>query len=250
MKSSRTPKRLPAGAELLDAGGLDSPPFPGFSREGFRFLRDIKKNNDRAWMTPERKRIYTDHLQLPMQLLLEELRQRFEEENLPFAPDARKGIFRLHRDTRFSKDKKPYKTHIGAAIPIRGEGKEGLGNYLHIEPGGCFYGGGAYFIEGPGLHALRAAIDRDPSELREILAELREEYGELEGEQLKRNPTGYPIDHPAIDLLKYKQMWMSKTFPDELATSRDLVDWIVIRTRELTRFNLYLHGVIRGIAAG
>ncbi len=73
-------------------------------------------------------------------------------------------------------------------------------------------------------------------------------YGELQGDQLKRNPAGYAIDHPAIDLLKYKQMWMSKSFPESLATSRDLVDWIVSTTRDLTRFNQYLHDVIRGIS--
>lgn len=248
MKSSRSPRR-PAviGSESADAGAFDLPPFPGFSTEGLKFLRDLKKNNNREWMTAERKAIYTDHLQLPMQLLLEELRRRFLDEDLPFTADSKKGIFRLHRDTRFSKDKTPYKTHIGAAIPVAGEGREGLGNYIHIEPGACFYGGGAYFIEGPGLHALRAAIDRDPTELRDILSELAGEFGELQGEQLKRNPTGYAIDHPAIDLLKYKQMWLSKTFPDSLATTRDLVDWIVIRTRELTRFNRYLYSVIRGI---
>jgi uncharacterized protein (TIGR02453 family) len=247
MKSPRSSRRPVLRGELPDSAEFDLPPFPGFGPEGLRFLRELRKNNDREWMTPERKRIYADHLQTPMQLLLEELRRRFLEEELPFAPDPKKGIFRLYRDTRFSKDKTPYKTHIGAAIPISGEGKEGLGNYIHIEPGNCFYGGGAYFIESAGLHSLRAAIDRDPNELRDILEELDGEFGELEGERLKRNPTGYPADHPAIDLLKYKQMWISKTFPDTLATSRDLVDWIVIRTRELTRFNSYLRGVIRGV---
>ena len=246
MKSTRAARRPLSPIELPDPDEFDLPPFPGFGSEGLKFLRQLKKNNDREWMTPERKRIYADHLQTPMQLLLEELRARFLEEELPFSPDPKKGIFRLYRDTRFSKDKTPYKTHIGAAIPFRGEGKDGLGNYIHIEPGKCFYGGGAYFVESSGLHSLRAAIDRDPSELREILTELGGEFGELEGARLKRNPTGYAIDHPAIDLLRFKQMWLSKTFPDSLATSRDLVDWIVIRTRELTRFNSYLHGAIRG----
>jgi uncharacterized protein (TIGR02453 family) len=158
-------------------------------------------------------------------------------------------MFRLYRDTRFSRDKTPFKTNIGAAIPYMGESKEGIGNYIHIEPGECFFGGGAYFIDSNGLKNLRAAIDRDPKKLRAILDDLAEHFGALQGEQLKRAPVGYDENHPAIVLLRYKQMWAGISFEDKLAGSRELIDWIVSNTQQIVEFNRYLHDAIRGVNA-
>lgn len=225
----------------------DLPPFPGFDKPGLKFLKELAANNNREWLTPERKAIYKDHLQEPMKLLLGELRHRFREDGLPFAPDPASGIFRLYRDTRFAKDKPPYKTNIGAAVPFASESREGIGNYIHIEPGGCFYGGGAYFLDSSGLRNLRAAIDTDHSRFREILRDVEETIGTIQGEKLKRGPAGYPKDHPALDLLLYTSIWTAKKFPDSLATSRELVDWIVSRTRELTELNSFLYKAIRGV---
>jgi uncharacterized protein (TIGR02453 family) len=226
---------------------FDLPPFPGFDRKGMTFLRELKANNDREWFTEERKAIYQDHLLEPMRMLLGELAARFREEGLPFMPSPKRGVFRIYRDIRFSKDKRPFKTHIAASIPYGNEPKEGIGNYLHIEPGGCFYGGGAYFMDGLGLKRLRAAIDRDPDHLRAIISELGRNVGPLQGERLKRGPAGFEKDHPAIDLLLYTQMWVSQKFPDKLAGSRELVDWIVNKTRETAEFNGYLYEAIRGV---
>jgi uncharacterized protein (TIGR02453 family) len=227
----------------------DFPPFPGFDPAAFKFLRDLKRNNSREWLTDERKQIYKDHLQLPMQCLLAELRTSFADEHLPFFPQPRGSMFRLYRDTRFSKDKTPYKTNIGAAVPYMSEAKEGIGNYIHIEPKNCFYGGGAYFMDSNGLKNLRAAIDRDPQKLRSILDDLSEHFGPLQGEQLKRAPVGYDENHPAIDLLRYKQMWAGITFDEKLAGSRELIDWIVSKTQQIVEFNRYLHDAIRGVGA-
>ncbi len=225
----------------------DYPPFPGFDELGLKFLRDIAVNNRREWLTEERKAIYRDHLLEPMKCLLAELRRIFAEEDLPFVPDPERGLFRIYRDTRFSKDKRPFKTHIGAAIPIAGEGREGLGNYLHIEPGQCFFGGGAYFIDSAGLKRLRYSIENDPQALRKILRQVERDFSPLKGERLKRAPAGYSEDHVSIDLLRYKQMFVDAKFPDELAESRELVDWIVTKTRESLDFNRYLYEAIKGV---
>ena len=225
---------------------FDLPPFPGFDKAGFKFLKELKENNNREWFT-ERKAIYEDHLLEPMRLLLADLRRRFREEGLNFYPDPKKGVFRIYRDTRFSKDKNPYKTNIGAAVPFAGEQKEGIGNYIHIEPGGCFYGGGAYFMEPAGLRNLRVKIAEDTDHIRSIIARMEKEVGPLHGEKLKRGPAGFDKDHPAMDLLLYTQMWASAPFPDKLATSSELVDWIVNKTRELTDFNAFLYEAIRGV---
>ena len=121
--------------------------------------------------------------------------------------------------------------------------------YIHIEPGECFYGGGAYFIDGLGLKRLRAAIDRDPDHLRSILRQVEKNVGPLQGEKLKRGPVGFEKDHPAMDLLLYTQMWVSQKFTDKLAGSRELVDWIVNKTRETAEFDAYLYEAIRGVEA-
>ncbi len=227
---------------------FDLPPFPGFDETAMRLLRQLKRNNRREWFTAERKATYRDHLLEPMRCLLGELGVRFAAEGIPLHPNPTGGIFRIYRDIRFSTDTRPFKTHIGAAIPFADEGKKGVGTYVHIEPGGCFLAGGAWFIESAGLRNLRAAIDRRSDEFREIVVRLQRDVGPLEGAQLKRAPAGFSEDHPAIDLLRYKQMVTVRHFDDALATSRELVDWIVDVSRNMVDFNRFLHESIRGIS--
>jgi len=244
MQKSTTGKGSRKNSQLDDVE-FDLPPFPGFDRAGLKFLKELKENNDREWFT-EHKPVYEDHLLEPMRMLLGDLRRRFREEGLNFHPDPKKSIFRIYRDTRFSKDKRPYKTNIGAAIPFAGEKKEGVGNYIHIDPGECFYGGGAYFMDAAGLRNLREKIAGDTDRIRGIIADLEKNVGPVHGEKLKRGPAGYDRDHPAMDLLLYTQMWASARFPDRLATSPELVDWIVARTHDLNDFNTFLYEAIRG----
>lgn len=224
----------------------DHAPFPGFDQSAFRFLRQLKKNNRRDWFTAERKETYSDQLLEPMRQLLAEIRTRVQAEGLPYNPDPARGIFRLYRDTRFSPDKTPYKTHVGAVIPFRDEPNKGIGNYIHIDPTGCFFGGGAWFMEPVGLRRLRAAIDRDHAKLRKILGAMADTVGPLEGAQLQRAPSGFDETHPAIDLLRYKQMWCGHSFSEDLASTPELVDWIVEMTRHLTPFNQFLWDAMRG----
>ncbi|MEP7218391.1 MAG: DUF2461 domain-containing protein [Bacteroidota bacterium] len=243
---ARSISRVPSRSPLDEGIDLDFPPFPGFDKKAFTFLKELKANNSREWFTPEKKEIYQAHLVEPMRTLLAELGSRFRDEGLPFSPDPKRSMFRIYRDTRFSKDKTPFKTNIGAAVPFASEGKEGIGNYIHIDPVACFYGGGAYFMESASLARLRAAIDRDPAALRKILVKAEKDFGTLQGAKLKRGPVGYAKDHPAMDLLVYTQMWISKGFPAKLAGSRELVDWIVIKTHESADFNRYLYDAMRG----
>jgi uncharacterized protein (TIGR02453 family) len=236
-------RRISTASSPLDE--LEHPPFPGFDKEAFRFLRDLKRNNTREWLTPERKEIYQDHVLEPARQLLAELRDRFAALKMPFAPDPKTGVLRLYRDTRFAKDKRPFKTFLGATVPFVGEMREGIGNYLHIAPGECFYGAGAWTIEPVQLKRLRAAIDRDPEKLRGIFARLEKRFAPVEGESLKRPPAGYGEDHPAVDLLKMKQMFASRSFDDDVATSPKLVDWLVEMTAHTLEFNQYLIDTMR-----
>ncbi len=225
---------------------LDYPPFPGFDTKAFTFFRGLAENNNRDWFTEEKKALYKSEVEEPMKCLLAELHTRFRAEGLPYSPNPKGSIFRLYRDIRFSKDKSPFKTHMGVVIPLANENKKGIGNYIHLEPGNCMFGAGAYFMESPELKLLRNSIDNNPDELRHIIGELEENFGELRGEQLKRTPAGYDEDHPAADLLKFKQMWCSIPFTQKLAKSRDLVDWIVEQSRIVLPLNTYLYRALRG----
>src|ERR1700761_5405139 len=102
--------------------------FPGFSREGLKFLKDLKKNNDREWFTP-RKAIFEEELRQPMVRLIEAV----HDEMMRFAPhyvgEPPKCIYRIYRDTRFSKDKTPYKTHVGALLWRKGTEKNDAASY-------------------------------------------------------------------------------------------------------------------------
>lgn len=242
MPTSKSSKRPPKSADDRE---LAMPPFPGFDKKGFTFLKELKENNVREWFTDERKALYRDHLQEPLRLLMSELRARFQQEGLPYTPDPKASLFRIYRDTRFSKDKRPFKTNVAATVPYMNEAKEGLGNYIHIEPGACFYGGGAYFMEPTALRRLREKIANDADELRGIIAGVEKEFGPVQGAKLKRGPAGFDKDHPAMDLLLFTQMWTSRKFPDKLAQSRELIDWIVEMTRKIHPFNEYLYTAMR-----
>jgi uncharacterized protein (TIGR02453 family) len=115
--------------------------FAGFSPDAIDFLADLAVHNERAWFQP-RKAEYERLLKAPMEALVSALRDRFEARGIPLLADPAHSIFRIYRDTRFSKDKSPYKTNIGASFPYveaaAGEADErahGNGGYLHIEPG-------------------------------------------------------------------------------------------------------------------
>src|SRR5438045_5950037 len=130
----------------------------------------------------------------------------------PFAPeivvDVKTAIYRIYRDTRFSENKTPYKTHIAAVFPPRGLPKhEGAGVYFHVSPDDVWVGGGMYAPQTPQLHAVREHIAANLRQIRTIVESpaFRRRVGTLEGERLLRVPRGFPKDHPAADFLKYRQ---------------------------------------------
>jgi uncharacterized protein (TIGR02453 family) len=131
-------------------------------------------------------------------------------------------------------------------VPFVGQSKDGIGNYIHIAPGESFYGGGMWSPEPAQIKRLRAVIDRDPKRARAVFDAVARSVGPIEGESLKRAPTGYADDHPAIDLLRMKQMFVSKRFDDELAGSPKLVDWMVDVTRKTLEFNQFLIDAVSG----
>ena len=183
------------------------PPFPGFPAETLPFLRDLKANNKREWFQP-RKPIYEEKVKAPLVELVLALGEELRDfgTDLVTAPD--KAIYRIYRDVRFSKDKSPYKTHVAAVFSARGlEKHAGAGLYFHVSPDELLVGGGIYRPGSRELLAIRQRIAAGHEALRAICKEgmFRHFFGQITGERLKRTPKGFAPDHPAADLLVYKQ---------------------------------------------
>ncbi len=191
-----------------------------FPKEGLQFLRSLKRNNNREWFL-EHKSIYEARVKKPM----EDLIQAMAEEFATFAPEMvaspKASAYRIYRDTRFSKDKSPYKTQVAAIFPRAGLSKhEGAGYYLHISPTELLVGGGLYMPLPEDLNGIRKHIAENPKKFLGIVADrrFRKLFGTIEGEQLSRVPRGFPVDHPAAQYLKYKQFLASRTFEPGTST--------------------------------
>lgn len=192
-----------------------------FPPAALAFLADLRKHNQRRWFQP-RKHIYEESVKAPMT----EVVHRIGDALRRFAPemvaDPKISLYRIYRDTRFSPDKSPYKTHAAAVFPFRGLPKNsGPGLYFHISPEEVLIGGGMYMPEPDALRAVRAAMAATPREFIRIVESkrFRKAFGELEGERLKTMPKGYLADHPAAQYLRYKQFLFGNVYAPSLATS-------------------------------
>lgn len=199
---------------------LDSetfPPFNGFPKEGLVFLRKLKQNNNRPWFQ-KHKSDYEDCVKFPMQSLVASLAEAMRSDAPEIEFNPRTSIFRIYRDVRFSKNKAPYKTHIGAAFPVRGKKgpTESPGLYVHIEPGQVFIGGGIYMPTGQQLKAIRKKIADDPSSFLSLIRDssFRRVFKGIQGEKLTKAPLGYPKDHPMIEHLRHKQFYVGQVLPE------------------------------------
>jgi uncharacterized protein (TIGR02453 family) len=192
-----------------------------FSRKTLAFLRALKRNNDRDWFR-DRKPEYEQHVRRPMVDLLARLAG-----DLPrFAPelisDPRVCLYRIYRDTRFSQDKSPLKTHAAAHFPARGFPRnEGAGLYFEIAPAWVWIGGGLYMPPSSDLRLIRAHIADNHRPLHRIVsgAAFKRAVGKLEGERLSAMPRGYAREHPAADYLRFKQFLAGREFEAEFATA-------------------------------
>jgi uncharacterized protein (TIGR02453 family) len=163
--------------------------FKGFGTGAIGFLRELEANNTRDWWHANKRR-YEDEVRMPLEHLLSELADEFGEAK----------VFRPNRDTRFSKDKSPYKTWAAASVP-RGSG----GFYLSLSTEGLHVAGGGYRLARDQLARYRDAVagDRAGKQLEKILADLRRRKATTGGHgELKTAPRGYTADHPRIDLLR------------------------------------------------
>lgn len=187
-----------------------------------QFLRNLQKNNNREWFN-DNKTIYQEAQQDVVSFvekLIEEM-ATFDEE--VGKADAKKSLFRIYRDTRFSKDKSPYKTNFGASLGM-GKGSQKAGYYLHIEPGKSFLGGGIYMPEPSVLKAIRKEISAFGNEFQSILEkdDFRNYFRGLSVEdKLKNVPQGFEKDDKMAEFLKLKHFIVTHPVSDELLLSEN-----------------------------
>jgi uncharacterized protein (TIGR02453 family) len=217
----------------------DPRPFAGFTPDAIQFLTDLAENNDRAWFAP-RKADYEHLLKDPLEALCTALAERFVARGLPLQADPKRSPFRIYRDTRFAKDKSPYKTNLGASFPWIGEadgagepidaGAHANGGYFNFQPGEMYAGGGMWRAEKPRLDAFRRAIVETPDRVREAIEEpgFVAWFGGVEThESLKRIPPGYPQDHPLADMFRWKDVVFGRRLSDAEVCSPELPDLLV-----------------------
>ena len=187
--------------------------FPGFPAEAMAFYRGLARHNTREWFQP-RKHIYEEKVKAPMAELVTQLNRAMMDFAPDYVTDAPKAIYRIYRDTRFSLDKTPYKTQIAASFTRRGAEKHGAaGYYFALSHKGVDVGGGIYMPPPETLLAVRGHLAERPAEFRKLAAApvVKRLFGEMQGEQLSRVPKGFAADHPAADLLRFKQFLLFTT---------------------------------------
>jgi uncharacterized protein (TIGR02453 family) len=217
--------------------------FSAFPKEGLQFLHSLKRNNNREWFQKHRGN-YEQHVKQPMADLIQTVHDDFKE----FAPEMiaspKISAYRIHRDTRFSKDKSPYKTHVAAVFPRNGLSKhEGAGFYFHIATDELLIGGGLYMPLPEDLHAVRSHILQNATRFLNIVESpaFRRTFGKVEGEQLTRVPRGFPADHRVAGYLKYKQFLAGRTLPPEQATTPRFYQTLIQTFRAMVPFVRFLN---------
>jgi uncharacterized protein (TIGR02453 family) len=220
------------------------PPFDGFPEEMIPFFKKLKKNNNREWFAAHKDE-FEESVKFPMQCFIASIAPLFGE----FAPevdvDPKRSLFRIYRDTRFSKDKTPYKLHAAAHFVLRGmpKGLVGSGYYFHIEPGEVFLGAGIYIPDGEQIKKIRAAIATRSKKFLSIINDKTfvKRFGAITGTRLQRVPTGYAPDHPMAEYLKLKNFFAGVTLAeDEILKPKFLRDAAKIYS-EATPFVRFLN---------
>jgi uncharacterized protein (TIGR02453 family) len=211
------------------------------------FLKDVRPNNNKAWFDANRKR-YQEARSIFEELIGDIMRQFGTVEDLGNT-SVKECLYRFNRDIRFSKDKSPYNTHMGALIARGGRKSSERSYYIQIAPGESFVAGGIYAPSPQELQKIRAALADNPRKFTDILAykDFVRYFGTFQGEKLKSAPKGYSSDHPAIELLKYKQFLALHKLTDEQVLADDLVPHVISACKVLKPFVGYFTEAVQAI---
>ncbi|MCP1375067.1 DUF2461 domain-containing protein [Dyella lutea] len=215
-----------------------------FSPATFRFLKALDRNNNREWFL-DHKADYEQHVREPFLTLIADMQAPLTKISPHYRADARKNggsLFRIHRDTRFSNNKLPYKPWQGARFfHERRHEIAAPSFYVHIQPGDCFAGGGMWHPEPDDLKRIRAFLADNPAAWKKATRSktFRERF-EFWGESLSRPPRGYDPGHELIEDLKRKDFAAGQGFDEALACSPKLLPTLVDIYRHIAPLNDYL----------
>jgi uncharacterized protein (TIGR02453 family) len=190
----------------------------------FAFLRDLKRHNDREWFAANRQR-YVDDVEAPMLAFIRDFGDRLRGISRCYVADARRmggSMFRIYRDTRFSADKSPFKTHVAARFPHEARRKvESVpAFYLSLSVKDCYGGGGVYHTGTPALTRIRRRIVAAPREWQAVL----DSGIDIEGDRLKRPPAGFKSTHPFVEDLKRKDLYVLAEFSQDDVVADGFLD--------------------------
>lgn len=210
-----------------------------FSPKFFKFLKDLARNNNREWF-PRNKSRYEKSVLEPSLRFIKDVRPRLKTISPYLVADPkpfRGSLFRIYRDIRFSKDKSPYKTNVAMEFWHRKTGKKGFnGLYLHLAPGESFAGAGCWHADSERLNKIRKAIVSKPEAWRVVKASGLK----IEGDSLKRPPSGFDPGHEFIKDLMMKDLTAGFKFRDSQVTSPSFLDAFVEAGKKLNPLNKFL----------
>jgi len=209
------------------------------------FLSALKKHNNREWFNDNRKwyEESREKMLFYTEVFINEIR-KFDSD-IPVM-DPRECLFRIFRDIRFSKDKRPYKTNMGSFIARGGRKSTRAGYYFHIEPAGSFAGGGIYMPPAEPLKAIRQAIFETPGEYLALTEnkKFKKIFTEFHGEKLKTAPKGFPKDFEHISLLQPKSYAFGHQIDESVLKGEDFIKETVSVFRELSPANRFLNDAL------
>ncbi len=212
--------------------------FQGFPKDFFAFFRELKAHNERGWFEANKPR-FRETVQAPMSAFIAAMAPHLRRLSKHFNADPRPNggsMFRIYRDVRFSKDKRPYKEH--AACHFRhalGKDVHAPGFYMHFAPDEVFFGGGLWMPEADALAKVRTAIAEKSVGWRKATqgTDFVARFGGVEGEGLTRPPRGFDPEHPLIEDLKRKSFYAMQSAKPALAQSPKLIGEVTAAFKEL-----------------
>ncbi len=223
---------------------LNMQEFDGFPKDFFRFFKELKNNNNREWFATNKPRYYESVVN-PMGAFIVAIAPCLQRISAHYKADPRPhggSMFRIYRDTRFSKDKTPYKTHAACHFRhLAGRDAHAPGFYVHIETDSIRFGGGIWLPPAKQLGQIREFIADNPSAWDKLSksAAIRKAGG-IQGDSLKRPPRGYDADARHIDDLKKKSFYLMAEADAELALEPAFVTETIKAFRTAAKLNHFI----------
>lgn len=219
--------------------------FQGFPKDFFAFFAELKANNERPWFEANKQR-FRDSVQAPMSDFIAAMAPHLSKISREFVADPRPhggSMFRIHRDVRFARDKRPYKEHAACQFRHRlGRDVHAPGFYFHVAPDEVFFGGGLWMPEADVLAKIRGRIAARPKDWKKVVGnpKFAKSFGAIEGEQLTRAPRGFDLAHPYIDDIRRKSFVAGIDSTAKAARGEDLVGRVAECFNSLTPLMKFL----------